>query len=174
MWIGRFIFTWSVKWVIYSAWNEIWPPAVKRESAIYFSWSVNWVIYFPWNVICPPAVSRDSWRNAHKKHCFCTPTAYSDIWGTRISKFSWWEHALGPPSKECFHVRVNPHFGTRTAVRFNAAPNLQYLNVKFSFESWIFVIYSLPLLHLLYWPWTVKRTIFSSWNVINTPFTTLW
>ena len=28
-------------------------------------------------------------RNAHKKtHCFCTPTAFPDSWGTRISKFS--------------------------------------------------------------------------------------
>ena len=62
-----------------------------------FVWSVKWVIYFLWNVICPPAVSCDSWRNAHKKHCFCTPTEFPDIWGTRISKFSRWEHALGLP-----------------------------------------------------------------------------
>ena len=42
-----------------------------------------------------------------------------------------------------------PHFGTRSAVPFDAAPKLQSLKVKFSFESWTFVIFSLLLLHLL-------------------------
>ena len=113
---------------------------------------MKWVIYFPWNVICPPAVRRDSWRNAHKKHTLLLHSycISRHLEGLGFQNFPGGSMPSDPPSLGMLsYSRKPPNFGTRSAVPFDAAPNLQYLKVKFSFESWIFVIYSLSLLHLL-------------------------
>ena len=46
-------------------------------------------------------------------------------------------------------VCVNQESKKSEAYALDAAPNLQYLKEKFPFESSIFMIYSLRLLHLL-------------------------
>ena len=56
-WNGSFIS--RETWFAHQPWN------VNRP--FIFSWSVKRVIYFPWNVICPPAVSRDSWHYLFQK-----------------------------------------------------------------------------------------------------------
>ena len=144
----------------------------KRESAVYFSVKREMGNLFP--VKRDFSASREPWfltKSSQKTlllHSYCISRHLRD------SDFKIFPvgacPASDPPSLGMLSCSRKPHhFGKRSAVPFDAAPTLQYLKVKFSFESWIFVIYSLPFRKWLFWEKIVLPTTEDSARICMYP-----
>ena len=69
-----------------------------------------------------------------KKHCFCTPTAFPDTWGTRISKFSRGSLPSDPPSLGMLSFSRKPPISER-APRSRSMRRRSYSTWKLNFPS---------------------------------------